>query len=79
MLQEISAVFICFNILFSIAELSFASCNPSVLIRMFSLGIVDAIPFNSANAACAAGKAFNTFLVSNSIFKGNPDSPQVVI
>jgi hypothetical protein len=39
------------TIMFSIAELSLASFNPSVFIRIFWLGIFEIIPFYSARAA----------------------------
>ena len=40
--------------MFSMAELSLASCRPSVLIRMAWFGIEDATPFNSASCRLAA-------------------------
>jgi hypothetical protein len=42
--------------MFSISELTFASCRPRVLIRMPLLGIDAAMPFSSASARPAAGQ-----------------------
>jgi len=39
--------------------------------KIFWLGIVDAIPFNSANAACAEGRLFKTAFVSTSTANGS--------
>jgi len=39
--------------IFSIAELSFASCKDKVLSKIFWLGIIAATPFSSAKAWCA--------------------------
>ena len=57
--------------IFSTAELSNASCKTKVLISIFSLGMVKAIPFNSANRRLAAFTCLNTTFVSKSYGRGN--------
>lgn len=49
----------------------FASCKVKLLIRIASLGIVVATPFNSAKARFALFTWRNMFLLSTSIFRGN--------
>jgi hypothetical protein len=53
--------------MFSISELSFASCKERVFIKIVSFGIVQETHFNSASAALEAASCFNIFFVSRSI------------
>src|SRR5690606_28970962 len=57
--------------IFSMAELSLASCNESVLIKILSFGMLRAAPFISANALRAAAVFFMMALVSKSKSKGS--------
>lgn len=61
----------CVVTIFSTNELSLASCRVRVLMRIVSLGIVNATPLSSANLQLAETSLFIMALVSRSKGKGN--------